>query len=412
MSFDDLNLSDALRRALADLGHDQPTPIQESAIPPALEGRDLIASASTGTGKTAAFLLPALTRLEAQRPTPRGAARVLVLAPTRELAAQLAAQARNYAKYLRLMQGLVTGGAPYPAQRRILGQRIDLLVATPGRLIDHLDQGAVDLSRVELLVLDEADRMLDMGFMPAVRRIAGACPADRQTLLFTATWDGAMAKVGAELLRDPVRVAVTAKAEAPARIEQQAYLADDTSHKERLLSALLKTHQGGQGVIFVATRRRADRLAATLYDAGLSAAALHGEMTQGIRTQTLSALRNRRLDWLVATDLAARGIDVAGLGLVVNFDLPRVPEDYVHRIGRTGRAGSAGVAAALVGPDDVALLRPIERYLGQPLPRAVIPGLEPVRATDAVPGRPRRPHPGRRPNGFAKPRRPRSAATA
>jgi superfamily II DNA/RNA helicase len=377
MTFVSLNLSQSLTRALSDLGYTEPTPIQTQAIPLALAGRDLIASAATGTGKTAAFLLPALTRLETQKPTPRSAPRILVLTPTRELAMQISAAARDYSKHIRIMQGVLVGGMPYGAQLRLLSQRVDLLIATPGRLIDMLDRGAVNLDRVEMLVLDEADRMLDMGFIHAVRRISEGCPKDRQTLLFTATWDERMAKLGAELLVNPERVAVASPTASPSMIAQRAHLADDTTHKRKLLNHLLDESAPGQVIVFGATKRRVDRLAEELQRTGLSVGALHGDMKQNARNRTIQDLKSGRIRVVIATDVAARGIDIPALSLVVNFDLPNVPEDYVHRIGRTGRAGASGIAVSLVSPDDVPLLQAVDKYTRQTIERVVIPGLEP-----------------------------------
>lgn len=378
MSFQSLSLSPALLGALADLDYTTPTPIQTLAIPPALAGRDLIASAATGTGKTAAFLLPALARLETQKPTPRSAPRVLILTPTRELAQQILANARGYSKNLRLMTGAILGGMPFGAQIRMLSQRVDLLVATPGRLIDHLDRGNLQLDRVELLVLDEADRMLDMGFVHAVKKIASQCPKQRQTLMFTATWDDRLANLSKDLLNDPERVAVAQSAATPAAIAQRVHLADDASHKRRLLRDILRNAGDEQMIVFAGTKRRVDRLAEELINEGFKVGALHGDMKQNQRSRTIDDLKAKRIKVIVATDVAARGIDVPALAAVINFDLPNVPEDYVHRIGRTGRNGMTGHAVSLVGPDDVPLLGAIEKFTKQTIERAVIKGLEPT----------------------------------
>jgi superfamily II DNA/RNA helicase len=377
MSFEQFRLSPALLRGVADHGYTTPTPIQRDAIPLALDGRDLIASAQTGTGKTAAFLLPALERLQTQKPVKRSTPRVLILTPTRELATQIVAEGKAYAKHARVFQGCIVGGVSYGPQLQLLGQRIDLLVATPGRLIDHLERQSVRLDGVELLVLDEADRMLDMGFIHAVRRIVGQLPKARQTLMFTATWDDRLAKLTREMLIDPVRVEVARSEQTAAQITHRVHLVDDPAHKDRVLRHLLGAVKG-QTLVFSGTKRRAKKLADQLERGGFSAGSLHGDMKQSARNRTLDALRDNKLRILVATDVAARGIDIPELALVINMDLPHVPEDYVHRTGRTGRAGATGEAMSLVSRDDRPLLAAIEKFTGKPIERIAIPGLEPV----------------------------------
>ena len=377
MSFDQFRLSPALLRGVADHGYTDPTPVQRDAIPLALEGRDLIASAQTGTGKTAAFLLPALERLQTQKPVKRSAPRVLILTPTRELATQIVTEGKAYAKHARVFQGCIVGGVSYGPQLQLLGQRIDLLVATPGRLIDHLERQSVRLDAVELLVLDEADRMLDMGFIHAVRRIVGQIPKARQTLMFTATWDDRLAKLTREMLIDPVRVEIARSEQTAAQITHRVHLVDDAAHKDRVLRHLLTTVTG-QTLVFAGTKRRVKKLAEQLERSGFSADALQGDMKQSARNRTLDALRNNKLRILVATDVAARGIDVPELAMVINMDLPHVPEDYVHRTGRTGRAGATGDAVSLVSRDDRPLLAAIEKFTGKAIERFAVPGLEPV----------------------------------
>jgi superfamily II DNA/RNA helicase len=377
MTFETFALSPALLRGVADHGYTTPTPIQQDAIPLALAGRDLIASAQTGTGKTAAFMLPALERLQVQKPVKRSAPRVLVLTPTRELAIQIITEGKIYGRHARVAQGAIIGGVGYGPQLQLLGQRIDLLVATPGRLIDHLERQSVTLDHVELLVLDEADRMLDMGFIHAVRRIVGKCPKARQTLMFTATWDDRLAKLAKEMLTDPVRVQVAAPVRETPAITQTVHLADDNDHKHKLLRHVL-AQAGGQALVFAGTKRKVKRLAERLEREGLSAGMLHGDMAQNARNRTLDALRGNKIDVMVATDVAGRGIDVTGLALVVNVDLPHVPEDYVHRIGRTGRAGATGRAVSIVSIDDRPLLAAIEKLTGQPIERVSVSGLEPT----------------------------------
>lgn len=377
MSFASLNLNPALVQALDAAGYTEPTPVQLQAIPVALTGFDLMVSAPTGTGKTAAFVLPALQRLSLAPARNGRGPRVLVLTPTRELAMQVTSAVDKYCKFMRHMRtGTVLGGMPYPKQRRLLEQSLDVLVATPGRLIDFIDQGKVDFSRLELLVLDEADRMLDMGFIEPVRRIAAKTPAARQTLLFSATLDGKIEKLARELLREPKLIEVAGAQTKHVNIEQKLHIVDDGSHKHRLLEHLLREECQAQAIVFTATKHGADRLADKLFHGGHEAAALHGNMNQSQRNRTLSRLRSGAVRVLVATDVAARGIDVASISHVINFDLPKVAEDYVHRIGRTGRAGALGTAISFASSDDIRQLKQIERYIGQPIERWSVPGFE------------------------------------
>jgi len=385
MKFEELNLAPELLAALTACGYTEPTPIQAQAIPHLLAGRDLIGSAQTGTGKTAAFVLPALQRLAASG-IRAGAGRhgvasprILVLAPTRELAQQVADEAVRYGKSLRVNTVCIYGGAPYPVQNRDLARGADIIVATPGRLIDHLERGRIDLSALEVLVLDEADRMLDMGFVDDVERIALLAPKARQTVLFSATFDGAIARLSARLMRDAVRIEVQSDKAAPLAIEQRVHFADDHSHKHRILDHLLADVAMTQSIVFIATKRDAESLAQRLKGEGHAAAALHGDMNQHERTRTLLEMRRGRVRTLVATDVAARGIDVAGISHVINFDLPRQAGDYVHRIGRTGRAGAAGIAVSIANHAERGALRQIERFTGAAIPTLEIPGLEPRR---------------------------------
>lgn len=379
MSFAELNLDSKLLRAIEACGFSEPTSIQQQAIPMILAGRDVMASAQTGTGKTAAFVLPALQRLLLTSAMRGSGPRVLVLTPTRELAAQVNDNIRQFSRFCRIAAGSVVGGMPYPPQIRLLQQPLDLLVATPGRLMDHMERGRVDFSRLEMLVLDEADRMLDMGFIDAVRIISAATPANRQSLLFSATLEGKVLEIAKQLLRNPKRIQLAANHERHAAIAQHMHQADDVSHKHRLLSHHLCNAELKQAVIFTATKRSADKLAKTLAEQGHASAALHGDMKQQSRKRTVARMRERRLRVLVATDVAARGLDIKGISHVINFDLPMVAEDYIHRIGRTGRAGAKGVAITLVGPDDWIKLAGIERLTGRKLDREIISGLEPTR---------------------------------
>ncbi len=407
MSFQELSLSEPLLRAIEASGYTTPTEIQRQAIPVALAGRDLMASAQTGTGKTAAFVLPALERLQQPAAVQGRGPRVLILTPTRELATQIQEAIARYARFTKLRSGAIVGGAPYPAQEKLLRMPLDLLVATPGRLMDHMERGRVDFSRMELLVLDEADRMLDMGFIEPVEEISAATPANRQTLLFSATLEGTVEKLARRLLKDPLRIQVAGVKEKHANIEQRIHQADDFKHKNQLLQHLLNAQDVSQAIIFTATKRGADKLAEDLGEQGYPCAALHGDMKQSARNRTVQRMRRGDVKVLVATDVAARGLDITGVTHVINFDLPMVAEDYVHRIGRTGRGGASGIAVSLIGPDDWSKLAQIERLTGNRLDRTVIPGLEPRRPAPKPGERSSssRSGTGRRPGGggFARP---------
>jgi superfamily II DNA/RNA helicase len=381
MSFSNLQLVAPILKAVNLCGYAAPTPVQEQAIPKALAGLDLIATAQTGTGKTAAFVLPALQRLSVPSPSAKRSKgpRVLVLTPTRELANQVTDAVRMYGKFMHIRSGAILGGMPYFEQQRLLSQPVDLIVATPGRLIDHMERGRIDFSRLELLVLDEADRMLDMGFSEAVDAIAAATPANRQTLMFTATMDTTMAKLAQRLLKDPVRVEITGKKTTLEQIEQRLHAADDMQHKNRLLKHLIADSGMTRAIIFSGTKRNADQLARELAAQGHASAALHGDMNQNARNRTIMNMRRGKIRLLVATDVAARGLDVTGITHVINYDLPKNAEDYVHRIGRTGRAGASGIAISFASGKEIDFLRQIERYIGQSIPQQVIPGLEPAR---------------------------------
>lgn len=378
MSFNNLNLHSNLLKAIAACGFDQPTDIQRQAIPMVLSGRDLMASAQTGTGKTAAFVLPALQQLLTPALKKGKGPRVLVLTPTRELAIQVNDNIRQFSRFSQFVTGTVVGGMPYPPQINMLRKSLDLLVATPGRLMDHMEQGRVDFSRLEMLVLDEADRMLDMGFVDAVRTIAKAMPKARQTLLFSATLEGKVMKIAKQILTDPVRIQLAANHKRHASISQHAHRVDDANHKHNLLSHYASDVSLNQALIFTATKRGADRLSKKLVANGHNSAALHGDMSQNNRKRTVENMRRGRIRLLVATDVAARGLDINGISHVINFDMPMVAEDYIHRIGRTGRAGAKGTAVSLVGPDDRRKLVDIQRLTGGDLNWTVIQGLEPT----------------------------------
>ena len=405
-AFADLGLSPALCHALADAGYTQPTGVQVKAIPAAMNGADLLVASSTGSGKTAAFMLPALERIVAARGDnakrrEKGKVhgpRVLVLAPTRELALQVAKAASTYGKHLQgLRVATVVGGVPYGYQLKALKGPLDVLIATPGRLLDHLSTGAAVLSNLEVLVLDEADRMLDMGFIDDIEAIAEATPAERQTLMFSATFAGHVGQLAQRLTRDAVSIAVASHTDSHDNIEQRLHLADSLAHKNDLLDSLLTDRAVDQAVIFTSTQRDADILADRLADMGHAVAALHGGMPQGRRNRVLQGLRMRQLRVLVATDVAARGIDVPTITHVINYGMPMKAEDYVHRIGRTGRAGRSGLAVTLAERRDIPMVRRIERFTTQRIPEAVIAGLEPKTKLQADKG-PRRdkPMPGQR----------------
>jgi len=388
MSFQSLGLVPALLLALQKSGFSQPTDVQAQSIPAALAGNDLMVSAQTGSGKTAAFLLPALQKLATNgKSTNSGkGVQVLVLTPTRELAQQVSDAATTLGTGVAgLRVTTVVGGVPYSAQLKALSRRVDILVATPGRLIDHLKTKRVNLSTVHTLILDEADRMLDMGFIDDIKTIVGQTPASRQTLLFSATLDGSVAKLAAGMLNNPERIEVSAARQPHAQISQSILYADDNAHKRRLLDHLLKNEKVNQAIVFTATKRGADELASALSDEGFQAMALHGDMNQRQRTRTLTALQRGKIRILVATDVAARGIDVQTISHAINYDLPMQAEDYVHRIGRTGRAGRSGTAVSLVEHRERHKVRRIESFVGHPIPSAEIEGLEPRKPAQRKP---------------------------
>lgn len=377
MTFAELGLNPAILSSVTACGYTTPTPIQELAIPLVKAGHDLIATARTGTGKTAAFVLPALERLAVRSSVPGNGPRILVLTPTRELASQVMDAARTYGRGMRLRCGSIVGGMPYRDQFKLFAAPLDILVATPGRLVDHITRGSVNFKRLEMLVLDEADRMLDMGFSDDVDAIVAAAPTNRQTLLFTATMDTTIARLAQRMLKNPQRIELTGAQPAQELIEQRLHVTDNLRHKKELLRKLISDGDLTRAIIFSATKKDADDLARELYEEGHAVAALHGDMNQNARNRTISKMKGGRLRLLVATDVAARGLDVTGISHVINFDIPRFAEDYVHRIGRTGRAGATGVAISFVSPSERAYLDKIERFIGSKVPVHTIPGLEP-----------------------------------
>ena len=367
MSFSDLGLAPELLRALAERGYTQPTPIQSQAIPEILAGRDLLGGAQTGTGKTAAFVLPMLQRLASP-----GRLRALVLAPTRELAAQVAESARQYGRHTRLRVAVVFGGVNINPQIATLAAGCDLLVATPGRLLDLAGQRAVDLSHIECFVLDEADRMLDMGFIRDIRRVIRLLPARRQNLMFSATYAEPIRELARGLLRDPALIEVAPRNAAADLVTQQVYKVPK-EHKRHLLAHLIEDGNWHQVLVFTRTKHGANRLTSQLESSGIRAAAIHGNKSQAARVRALADFKAMKVTALVATEVAARGLDIKELPQVVNYELPNVPEDYVHRIGRTARAGASGRAVSLVSADEAPLLRDIERLLKRALPVAALP---------------------------------------
>ena len=377
MSFESLNLIPELLRVVAEQGYKEPTPIQTQAIPAILQRRDIMGCAQTGTGKTAGFTLPLLQLLAPQAntsPSPaRHPTRALILTPTRELAAQVEESVCVYGKYLALRSTVVYGGVDIGPQKKALHGGVEILVATPGRLLDHLQQRTVNLSRVEFLVLDEGDRMLDMGFLPDIKRILAALPARRQNLLFSATFSDDIRKLAHQLLHQPTMIEV-ARRNAPAELVSHQVYEVSSARKRALLAHLIRTRNIPQALVFVRMKRDANRLARELVRDGLRASAIHSDRTQAEREQALADFKQGNSPVLVATDIAARGLDIEELPYVINYELPYTPEDYVHRIGRTGRAGLPGEAISLMSPDETRLLVEIEKLLKRSLPRVTAPG--------------------------------------
>ena len=392
-TFDTLALAAPILEAIKAAGYTEPTPVQARAVPEALNGRDLLVSSQTGSGKTAAFMLPALQLLTRPHPQNGRGPRILVLTPTRELAVQVTKAAETYGRTLRVKTMSVVGGMPYPLQNRLLKNGVDILVATPGRLLDQMNSGRIDLSRLQLLVLDEADRMLDMGFKDELEAIVAKVPKTRQTLFFSATLEPGIVRLAGAMLKDPLRIAVDTAQTRHENISQRLHFADDMGHKNRMLENILNDVGMQQAIVFTSTKRAADQLAQTLHSQGHSAAAMHGDMNQGARNRTLQALRRGSLKVLVATDVAARGIDVQGISHVINYDLPNQAEDYVHRIGRTGRAGRNGVAISFANVRDHHMVRSIERFTTQKIEVMAIVGLEPKMRAFSKPA-PRNSRPG------------------
>jgi ATP-dependent RNA helicase RhlE len=416
LNFNELGLSEPILRAIADAGYTTPTPIQLKAIPLVINGGDLLAGAQTGTGKTAGFTLPIL-HLLSQKPmseVPKGRPRCLMLTPTRELAAQIEESVKTYGKYLPLTSTVIFGGVNINPQMSRLKKPLDILVATPGRLLDHASQGTVDLSGVEILVLDEADRMLDMGFIRDIKKILAMLPKKRQNLLFSATFSDEIKTLADSLLHNPGFVEVARRNTASELVEQTVHMVPQ-GHKRDLMSHLIKHHDWKQVLVFTRTKHGANRLAEKLIKDDIQAAAIHGNKSQGARTKALAQFKDGSVRVLVATDIAARGLDIDQLPQVVNFELPNVPEDYVHRIGRTGRAGSSGAAISLVDREEIKLLKDIEKLIKREIPKVQVEGFTPNANPEPEAPRSTQPH-GRPPRGHNKPQgqqsnRPQAAAS-
>jgi superfamily II DNA/RNA helicase len=400
-SFIQFDLDPKINQLLQEIGFEVPTPIQAQAIPVILQGRDVLACAQTGTGKTAAFMLPCLHKLSDPAFRGNGGPQVVVLVPTRELAMQVAEEAKKFSKHLsRVKTVCIYGGVPYPLQKRALASKYEILVATPGRLIDHMNAGRISFANVKMFILDEADRMLDMGFLEAVEEISRAIPETRQTLLFSATIDKKIIPVSKELQNDPLEIRVKASLERQNAIEQKLYYVDNISHKLKLLDHIFENTEINQSIVFTSTIKQASELAEQLQEKGHHSEALHGDMNQRQRSRTIDRLRQGKIKFLIATDVAARGIDISTLSHVINFDLPFVAEDFIHRIGRTGRAGAKGHAITFATYKEKSRLDNIAKILGKPFDAHTIEGLEPTVQERKSFGR--RDHRGSKPDFFKK----------
>lgn len=377
MSFKELGLCDPLLRAVADKGYTQPSPIQSKAIPLILQGRDVLASAQTGTGKTAGFILPILQLLAANPPQKRRPIRALVLTPTRELAAQILENAEQYGRHLDIYSTVIFGGVNQNPQVNALRRGIDILIATPGRLLDLNNQRLLSLSQIEILVLDEADRMLDMGFIHDIKRVLALVPEKRQNLLFSATFSSDIKKLANGFLHNPAMVEATPENTTVEKIIQKAYKVDQKKKTDMVID-MIAEGRWQQVLVFTRTKHGANKLAEKMNKADVSAAAIHGNKSQAARTKALAGFKEGKVRVLVATDIAARGLDIPLLPHVINFELPNIPEDYVHRIGRTGRAGASGEAISLVGADEMEYLRDIEKLIEQRIPTDIMEGYEPT----------------------------------
>jgi ATP-dependent RNA helicase RhlE len=375
LSFESLNLVAPILKAISSIGYKEATLIQQKAIPEVINKNHVLASAQTGTGKTAAFVLPILQHLHQNHKSTKGP-RVLIVSPTRELANQITDSIKKYGRFLSINSVTITGGMSYKLQNKFLSKPLDILIATPGRLLDLVQQRKIKLRDIEIMVLDEADRMLDMGFVPDIRKIFNETSKEQQMLMFSATLDQSISKIAEEFLKNPVIIKIKQESTGHVNIEQSLYYVDTHSHKYKILIHLLESSDIKQAIIFTATKRQADKLSDQLYEINIKSSALHGDMSQGSRTKTINRFKRNEIKLLIATDLASRGIDVQNISHVINYDLPRMAEDYVHRIGRTGRANKQGLAISLVNLSDQEHLRKIEKFINFKIEKKVVPGLE------------------------------------
>jgi superfamily II DNA/RNA helicase len=378
LSFETFNFTAAINKAITESGYKDPTEIQKKSIPEILLNKHILASAQTGTGKTAAFVLPILELLLQDKNKVRGP-RVLIVSPTRELANQITDSVKKYARYTNINSATVVGGMSYKLQNKLLSKPLDILIATPGRLLDLFKQGKIKFKDTKIMVLDEADKMLDMGFVPDIRKIFNATTKQQQMLMFSATLDNSVSKIASEFLTNPLTISIKPDTKGHSNIQQSLYYVDNQLHKQNLLKHFLADTNLNQAIIFTATKRQADKLTDDLYHSDFKTAALHGDMSQGSRTKTINRFKRNEIKVLVATDLASRGIDVKDITHVFNYDMPRFAEDYIHRIGRTGRANKKGLALSFVSPTDREHLRKIERFTGMKIEAKVIPGMEPTK---------------------------------
>ena len=389
MSFETFKFTQEINKAITESGYAEPTPIQKKSIPEILENKHVLASAQTGTGKTAAFVLPILELLHQDKNKVRGP-RVLIVSPTRELANQITDSVRKYGRHLNINSATVVGGMSYKLQNKLLSKPLDILIATPGRLLDLFKQGKIKFKDTKIMVLDEADKMLDMGFVPDIRKIFNATTKQQQMLMFSATLDNSVSKIASEFLRNPITISIKPDTKGHSNIQQSLYYVDNQFHKQQLLKHFLADNNLNQAIIFTATKRQADKLTDDLYHSDFKTAALHGDMSQGSRTKTINRFKKNEIKVLVATDLASRGIDVKDITHVFNYDMPRFAEDYIHRIGRTGRANKKGLALSFVSPTDREHLRKIERFTGMKIDAQVVPGMEPTKGGSAAPEKKKR----------------------
>jgi len=378
LSFETFNFNAPINKAIAESGYKDPTEIQKKSIPEILLNKHILASAQTGTGKTAAFVLPILELLLQDKNKVRGP-RVLIVSPTRELANQITDSVKKYARHTNINSATVVGGMSYRLQNKLLSKPLDILIATPGRLLDLFKQGKIKFKDTKIMVLDEADKMLDMGFVPDIRKIFNATTKQQQMLMFSATLDNSVSKIASEFLTNPLTISIKPDTKGHSNIQQSLYYVDNQLHKQNLLKHFLADTNLNQAIIFTATKRQADRLTDDLYHSDFKTAALHGDMSQGSRTKTINRFKRNEIKVLVATDLASRGIDVKDITHVFNYDMPRFAEDYIHRIGRTGRANKKGLALSFVSPTDREHLRKIERFTGMKIETKVIAGMEPTK---------------------------------